>query len=80
MTLKKVPAGAAPAATQPVPVIVEPRAGYTDQDVVSRLAALDAAAVTVVAPGFISAELAPAAFPSVESVATVSPKARKQTR
>jgi len=64
----------------PVPVIVEPRPGHTDEEVVTRLMAQSAREVSVLSPGFISAELPPSQFESMEAIAVIQPKVRKQTR
>jgi len=67
-----------PAGDEPVAVTVEPRDGHTDADVTKRLTEQGATNVEVLAPGYISARLAPAQFAAVEAVAVVHVKATKR--
>ena len=63
-----------------VPVMVEPRPGRSDEEVAKQLRDVGAQDVTIMAPGFISAEVRRTALGTIESVAYIHPKVRKQPR
>jgi hypothetical protein len=58
--------------------LLEPRPGYSDDDVLSSLRESGASEVELLAPGFISAQLKPRSLRVLEAVAYVHPKRRKQ--
>jgi hypothetical protein len=62
------------------PVLVEPRAGHSDRDVVALLERAGAREVDVLAPGFISALLRSSAFQALAEIADVHPKPVKLVR
>ena len=61
-----------------VPVTVEPRKGFTDQQVVDKLSDQAATEIDVVAPGFISAQLPATSFKAIEQCAFVHEKKRSK--
>jgi hypothetical protein len=64
----------------PVWVTVEPHAGHSDDEIVETLRSAGAEEVSVLAPGFVSALASDDALSSVERIADVNVKARKETR
>jgi hypothetical protein len=60
------------------PALLEPRPGYSDDDVISSLEESGASEVELLAPGFISAQIKPRSLRALEVVAFVHPKRRKQ--
>lgn len=58
--------------------LLEPRPGYSDDDVLSSLQESGASQVELLAPGFISAQIKPKSLTTLEAVAYVHPKRRKQ--
>jgi hypothetical protein len=61
-------------------VTVEPRAGHTDDEIVTRLGNAGVTEISVLAPGFISAYANTETLQCIEDIADVSVKHRKQTR
>ena len=60
------------------PALLEPRPGYSDDDVLSSLQESGASEVELLAPGFISAQIKPRPLTTLQAVAYVHPKRRKQ--
>ena len=63
---------------QETAAMLEPRPGYSDDDVLSSLQESGASEVELLAPGFISAQIKPRTLRALEAVAYVHPKRRKQ--
>ena len=61
-----------------VPVLVEPAAGHSDEEVAAALTACGATDVQILAPGFVSANAPDGALASLEPIAHVHRKAVKQ--
>jgi hypothetical protein len=62
----------------PVSVTVEPRAGFSDEQVITELERSGAERIVVIAPGFISAEATPDCFSSLDRIAMVHVKPEHQ--
>ena len=60
--------------------LLEPRPGYSDEDVLSSLHESGASEVELLSPGFISAQIRPRSLSVLEAVAYVHPKRRKQMK
>jgi hypothetical protein len=63
-----------------IPVLVEPKPGFSDEDVAESLRACGSVAVTILAPGFVSARAQPRALRQVAEIAWVHLKREKQPR
>lgn len=61
-------------------VIIEPRRGHLDQDVIRSLEKTGASEIKILAPGHISAQINRAAFKLLESIAYIHPKQKHQLR
>lgn len=61
-----------------VPVLVEPAAGHSDEEIAAALTACGATDVQILAPGFVSANAAGAALAPLEKIAHVHHKSFKQ--
>ena len=59
-------------------VLVEPRPGHTDEEVVSTLLRCGAENVELLASGFISAQASGACLQKVEDIAEIHPKPESQ--
>lgn len=77
MVVKKSSAETGPSSL-PVPVHVETLPGCADEDVVRCLEAAGAGRISVLARGFVSAELSPAKFADLEHLAIVRVKNAKR--
>jgi hypothetical protein len=62
----------------PFAVMVQPLDGHTDQEVVKLLRSSGATEVSILAPGFISAEITRSALKRIETIAHVQPKVWKR--
>jgi hypothetical protein len=67
-----------PGYTEIVPVLVEPAAGHSDEEIAAALTACGATDVQILAPGFLSANAPGAALASLETIAYVHQKSVKQ--
>ncbi len=68
------------AASDVLPVLAEPKPGVTDAEVVAYLRSVGAAAVDVIAPGFISALARRAILHDIGKIAHVHVKTLKEPR
>jgi hypothetical protein len=62
----------------PVPVLVEPLPGHTDEEIAAALEGCGAHEVNVLAPGFISAQTPRSSLEMLATIAHVHPKRTKQ--
>lgn len=63
-----------------IPVLVEPQAGHSDDEVAAALESCGAKSVEILAPGFISAYAPAEALSQLEAIAHVHRKAKKRMR
>ncbi|HEY0371405.1 MAG TPA: hypothetical protein VGD79_05365 [Thermoanaerobaculia bacterium] len=63
-----------------VPILAEPRPGYTDDDVTAALTSCGATNVEILAPGFISARAPARALSGLAEVAELQRKSKKRLR
>ena len=61
-----------------VPVMLEPKQGRGDEDIVGMLRDAGAREVEVLAPGFVSANAPTSSLDALRTIAEVHPKVRKQ--
>jgi len=75
---KQTGKGASESDRQEVPVLLEPRPGHDEGEVVGRLQALGASRIEVLAPGFVSATVERGLLRELEGIAEVGIKPRKR--